>query len=241
MKRLIVSIAACVSVLLCLSGCMHQHEWIEATCTEPRTCAECGETEGEPLGHTPGEWENTNYDYVSATYLSIQKCTVCGETLDSSVESMTSFIENGGFTFTPSQFRDRFDNKVSSISGFGADYNTVDMNTDDGVLSYAIMDNEVVGSLNYVTMDGQTTIFVGDEDSKCNPSPVVLVDMSKGSSGINIAGLSIVLIESCDPSLSFSEAQDIAIELMNGNASHNGIEYLFAQGSDYSLIRARVA
>lgn len=28
------------------------HEWKEATCAEPKTCAKCGETEGEALGHT---------------------------------------------------------------------------------------------------------------------------------------------------------------------------------------------
>ncbi|MCD7860400.1 MAG: hypothetical protein LUG25_00610 [Oscillospiraceae bacterium] len=26
-----------------------EHEWIEATCTEPKTCAVCGETEGDVL------------------------------------------------------------------------------------------------------------------------------------------------------------------------------------------------
>lgn len=27
------------------------HTWIDATCTEPKTCSVCGKTEGEPLGH----------------------------------------------------------------------------------------------------------------------------------------------------------------------------------------------
>jgi len=29
-----------------------EHEWIDATCTAPKTCSLCGETEGEALGHT---------------------------------------------------------------------------------------------------------------------------------------------------------------------------------------------
>lgn len=28
-----------------------EHEWVEADCTHPRTCAKCGKTEGEALGH----------------------------------------------------------------------------------------------------------------------------------------------------------------------------------------------
>ena len=43
---------------------IHYHEWQAATCTEPKTCKTCGETEGEALGHT-----------------GTTKCTRCGETL----------------------------------------------------------------------------------------------------------------------------------------------------------------
>lgn len=35
-----------------LIACGHEHTWSEATCDTPKTCTECGETEGEPLGHT---------------------------------------------------------------------------------------------------------------------------------------------------------------------------------------------
>lgn len=48
-----------------LSGCkqqVHAHEWKEATCSTPKTCKTCGETEGVALGH---KWK----DYT---------CTVCG-------------------------------------------------------------------------------------------------------------------------------------------------------------------
>lgn len=46
----------------------HEHTWIEATCTEPKTCSECGETEGEPLGHFATE----------ADYWTPSVCEVCG-------------------------------------------------------------------------------------------------------------------------------------------------------------------
>ena len=34
----------------------HVHEWIEATCDEPRTCKTCGATQGSALGHSWGAW-----------------------------------------------------------------------------------------------------------------------------------------------------------------------------------------
>lgn len=35
---------------------IHEHDWVAANCTTPKTCEECKETEGEALGHTWGEW-----------------------------------------------------------------------------------------------------------------------------------------------------------------------------------------
>ena len=50
---------------------LHVHLWKEATCTEPRTCQSCGETDGEPLGHEPSQ----------ADYWTASRCLRCGEEL----------------------------------------------------------------------------------------------------------------------------------------------------------------
>ena len=62
-----IIILACAVLLI---GCGHEHQWIDATCTEPRTCSECGKTEGEALGH---EW-------IEATCTEAKHCSRCGET-----------------------------------------------------------------------------------------------------------------------------------------------------------------
>jgi len=57
---------------LCLgifTGCQHEHEWQDATCTVPKTCTECGATDGAALGHT----------WTEATCLKPSECTECGE------------------------------------------------------------------------------------------------------------------------------------------------------------------
>lgn len=38
-----------LAVCVMLTGCGHEHTWTEAAYTEPKTCCECGETEGELL------------------------------------------------------------------------------------------------------------------------------------------------------------------------------------------------
>lgn len=63
------SLAVILAVLMIVSatGCAHKHEFSEATCTQPKTCIECGETEGEPLPHT----------FKDATCTEPKTCTVC--------------------------------------------------------------------------------------------------------------------------------------------------------------------
>lgn len=73
MKDNIKKITLGILVILamgCLSGCCLSHDWQEATCTRPRTCIKCGETEGEALGH---EWQE-------ATCTTAKTCKVCGAT-----------------------------------------------------------------------------------------------------------------------------------------------------------------
>ena len=61
------------------------HDWKSATCTEPKTCNNCGDTQGKALGH------NKNGDY----------CTVCGEkvTID-----MNTIVGNPNECSTTSYF-----------------------------------------------------------------------------------------------------------------------------------------
>ena len=74
----------------------HVHEWVEATCTAPKTCKTCGETEGEALGHDwkdatctapktcsrcgATEGEALGHDWKEATTEAPKTCTRCGET-----------------------------------------------------------------------------------------------------------------------------------------------------------------
>lgn len=69
-RKSIAVVVLSLLLLVLLAGCCLSHEWEEATCTAPQTCAKCGKTEGEPLPHT---WED-------ATCTAPKTCSVCGET-----------------------------------------------------------------------------------------------------------------------------------------------------------------
>lgn len=74
----------------------HEHDWQEATCTEPRICSSCKAEEGEPLGH---DWQEATcsvpktcarcgeidgsrleHTWVAATCLEPEHCSACGKT-----------------------------------------------------------------------------------------------------------------------------------------------------------------
>lgn len=69
-KRLMLVLLAvlCVALLAACGEC--EHDWEKATCEEPKTCSECGETKGEAKGH----------DWVDATCEEPKTCSECGET-----------------------------------------------------------------------------------------------------------------------------------------------------------------
>ena len=62
------------------------HTWTDATCTAPKTCSVCGETEGEALGHAA-----YTYSYDSTNKLHNFTCTLCGETVTKTAEAKFGF------------------------------------------------------------------------------------------------------------------------------------------------------
>ena len=56
------------------------HKWINATCTDPMTCSVCGATEGNALGHNFGEWEITTAPTCTQDGVQTRKCSACEET-----------------------------------------------------------------------------------------------------------------------------------------------------------------
>lgn len=71
MKRILTCTALVLACIMMLTGCMCKHEtWNDADCVTPKTCAECGETEGAPLGHS----------WLAATCETPKTCETCGTT-----------------------------------------------------------------------------------------------------------------------------------------------------------------
>ena len=70
-------------LLVFLVSCGCNHNWQAATCTEPRTCTLCGESEGDAAGHAEGNWVVAQEATAYQVGIREQKCTSCGEVLHS--------------------------------------------------------------------------------------------------------------------------------------------------------------
>lgn len=71
MKKRIVMLLSALCCMALLTGCFCGHEvWNEATCLESAACAQCGKTEGSPLGHV----------WMAATCETPKTCEQCGQT-----------------------------------------------------------------------------------------------------------------------------------------------------------------
>lgn len=95
MKRLTILILV-LAMCLTFAACGCKHEWLAATCENPKTCELCGETEGEAKGHSmveatceePKHCENCNltegeplgHTWVDATTEAPKTCQTCGAT-----------------------------------------------------------------------------------------------------------------------------------------------------------------
>lgn len=81
------------------------HAWQEASCTQPKTCEVCGDTEGDILAHTEGDWTLTEEATLSDVGVEELLCTECGESLDSrGTERKNAKVEGKSFNFEDEEF-----------------------------------------------------------------------------------------------------------------------------------------
>lgn len=80
--RHVFSLATCTEKAKCICGAttgeVLQHEFVEANCTTPKTCATCGLEEGEKVGHN---WQRNTCDQP-------ETCTTCNATRGTGIPHM---------------------------------------------------------------------------------------------------------------------------------------------------------
>lgn len=124
-------------------GELAEHKWIEATCSNPKKCFKCGLEEGEVAEHSEGEWVLTEEATLTEKGKEELSCFVCGEFFDTrSVDKKTPIVNGDSFNFTDYELIDW----LNEIANFEVGY-TDKGDYDNGNTLYVITFNEERGGL----------------------------------------------------------------------------------------------
>ena len=219
MKRIISMLLLVVMCCALLTGCFCKHEWQDATCTTPTTCALCNKTEGKANGHVEGAMVTGEIDFASKTSVSYQKCKVCGESLFSETVDLTTLISGGNFVFTPNQYNSAMN------TYFAGEYDFEVTTLDSGSLISMISDTtgDIIGAIMYLT--GTEGLTSADADSPAcdgficywyTDDNAVIIDAMTG------------IMCGCDISFDESSALSVLSSTIDAYGSeyyHNGLNY----------------
>ena len=74
------------------------HNWIAPSCTAPQTCAGCGMTSGEAVGHSYGSWTVTKPATLTASGIREKTCESCGDRVTEEIPCLAGDVEGWSLT-----------------------------------------------------------------------------------------------------------------------------------------------
>ena len=228
---ILLALATCVF----LAGCACKHDWKDATCTEPKVCEKCGETEGDALGHSWGEWEVSVEATPTSDGMEIRTCTLCGEE-ETNWYSVETLYEDGHLLLSPTDFCERLTNKLycqkATLKG-NSDGEMAASITGVGGFDPAYEDGEPIAAVFFA--DGDTVMGKSEKDS-CTIR--VLTVKFYTDDEAKIAHTIMGIVETCDGSADTTTAGEIGKEIVS--AYQLGDVY-HGDGINYGLTRVKGA
>lgn len=103
MKKTFALAMMATMLIFALVGCGHEHIWEEATCTAPKTCADCGATEGEALGHVAETWTVVKEPTCSEEGIEMSICSVCQEEVEREIATTLHTLGGWKIVVTPTK------------------------------------------------------------------------------------------------------------------------------------------
>ena len=227
MKRLI-SFALVLAFVFSMTACGCQHEWQDATCTAPKTCTKCGETEGEAAGHQPGTQTVSDVDPAHLSMTCDILCAVCSEVMEST-SSATGIAPMGSVIAVSAD--EWYDCLLTNVKNYGAGQTLYGypVESEDNTLLHSIVtmsQMNAVFSFNDAEGNALTT------DSKDARSAIHNIRMDAQFTNDNVKEfmmlLMLVLINN-NAQLAPEAANTLCGQIMSGEQiSDNGYTYAMA-------------
>lgn len=217
----------------------HTHKWKKATCTKPKTCKECGATEGDPLGHKLEDWKDDGFDSTFSERVYVKTCSRCEKTIEKKTEEVTSFLENEKLTICPNTYSKVFEKRLRELND--SDF-TVHEEYDYKLTVYSINDSndEMAGQLSFSLKDKNLdpTLLYAEP---LNYGIVIMLENNQSNYDKKMARFLVAMIEACDPSLDWDSVGEIVKEIdEQGAANSNGFTYSRTKNGGYTLLQASI-
>ena len=214
------------------------HNFSSWTTTKEPSCTSTGSKEGvctvckktetkeiEAKGHTAGNWTIDTAASVTSSGKKIQRCTVCSTIIDSKSYSLTSFVSNGKFMFTPNDFTTIINKKSllisSTISG-----------DENGVTCAVLYNKELTAVVTFV--ESSETLIPYNKRLTTNPKSIMCA-FNASADDSSLAETMRAIVKSCDPSLSSDEAGDLLASLVLKYQDNPNTAYTYKNGLKYTL------
>ena len=240
MKRPVIAAGILMAAILILAVLFATHvicihSWKAATCTEPETCTICGETKGEPLGHTKDGWSTTKIDYVNGVQQESLTCSLCGNVINTRETPIVSLMNDGLFSLSIDDLTKRLDGYLEDMD-YSYSASTGNIN---GQAATAVLSNGYQQIAGAIYLDASETALSENEILDEAAFTKIVLLFNDDADEEDVATVTVALVQAVDPSLSFEEARDTAASCLDnpvisrttvsGSSERNGIHYGLAQ------------
>ena len=164
MKKLVL-LTLVLAMVLTMVGCGCKHQWEDATCTAPKTCSLCGETEGDVLEHTPGQMELASVDTDALTVTYQQVCTGCGMVLDTQEGTTGLAPVDGKFVLSPNEWNACLTSNINAMGASQTYLPCISENEDDAIVHGIVTLSGITAAMSYYDADGNV-LTTGQADDR---------------------------------------------------------------------------
>lgn len=206
------------------------HDWQDATCQNPKTCKVCEVTEGDVLAHTPGVWVDGEPDYIAAEQQRVQLCAVCNEVADTETVPIKSLHDEKCIFPSPEEIAQRFINAMNDMTG---NVNASILPGNEYFTLATSLGGKYTGSFLFTDPSGETILTEqqGKDRRSAGKMVGIIGDIDAAASSM------VAMFEAMEPSLTFEQAKEKALELSRKEEMHlYGIKYLFSKLDDEYVI-----
>lgn len=224
MKKLISFILA-LAMIFSLTACGCDHQWQEATCTTPKTCAECGETEGEAAGHTPGKWIVSAVDTEKLTMTQDLPCDVCAEIIETKTAATGIAPEDGVMHLSPDEWYNCLSANIQAY-GAGQTLYGYPVESEDNALLHSIVSMSQMNAVfSFQDKDGNV-ISTDDREIRSNVHNIRMDAQFTNDNAKEFFMLLMLILLNNHSDLDPADANTLTGQIMSGNpVTDNGYTY----------------